>query len=392
LAFHRAVFNRDTAEKPEVQFQGRVVDENGKRIDGALVDVWVTRTAQPTATLAQEVSGKDGTFRLYLRTGPWGYALRIQRPGYATEIIEGLVAEKLISTANPSQARIFRLGSESVMKGRIVEDTPSSSPISGAVISAMRSPEEWIEVSNTVSAEDGSFTLSGLENRRYHLRIRKFGWKPAITKNLLSGNTNRFSVRLTPATVIRGVVEDKDGNPEPYATVAALLSESPGFTTTPIFWSSDAKGGFAQDRFAPGIYYLWARKGEMLAYPPEKIELTSGADVSVMLSLAHRGTKVLGNVVGSPGYPRKPNLRALLSSRSSPLAFPRPAVTSVDSETGAFTFQGILPGRYEISMLDGGGTRNLAILSGPKDVEIPIDADTPVQLKEPLVIRPLNAE
>jgi hypothetical protein len=318
--------------------------------------------------------------------------LRIQRAGYATAISEGLVAEKLIATGNPSQPRIFRLGPENVMKGRIVEDSPSNTPISGAVISAMRSPEEWMEVSNTVSAEDGSFTLGGLENRRYHLRVRKFGWRPAITKNLLSGNTNRVSVRLTRATVIRGEVEDKDGNPEPYATVAALLSESPGFTTTPIFWSSDAKGRFAQDRFAPGIYYLWARKGEMLAYPPEKIELTSGADVSVTLSLAHRGSKVTGKVIGSPGYPRKPNLRGLLSSRSSPLAFPRPAVAAVDSETGTFTFQGILPGRYEISMLDGGGTRNLVILSGPRDVEIPIDPDTPVQLKEPLVIRPLNAE
>ena len=36
----------------------------------------------------------------------------------------------------------------------------------------------------------------------------------------------------------------------------------------------DSDGKFAQDRFQAGTYYLWARHGEMLVYPPEKIEIT----------------------------------------------------------------------------------------------------------------------
>jgi hypothetical protein len=73
LEFQRAVFNRDTSDRPEVPVVGRVVDESGRRIEGAHVDVWVSRGTQLTA-LAQEVTAKDGTFRIRLRSGPWNYA------------------------------------------------------------------------------------------------------------------------------------------------------------------------------------------------------------------------------------------------------------------------------------------------------------------------------
>jgi len=389
LAFHRAVFNRDTSDRPEVNFVGRLVDENGKRVEGATIDVWVTRPNLPTATLAQELSGKDGTFKLHLRAGGWTYVLRIRKSGLATEIVEGLLFDKPSQLASNLQPRTFRMEQESIVRGRVIEDSSSSMGIVGVVVSAVRNPEEWIEISHAITAEDGSFTLGGLENRKYSLRASRFGWKPTNTK-ILSVNPSKTILRLARATVIRGIVEDADGNPEAYATVAALLSEAPGLPNTPIFWSSDAKGLFAQDRFAPGIYYLWARKGDMLAYPPEKIELVGGGEANVKLSLSHKGSKVLGKVVGTAGYQLSPNLRVLLSSRSSPLAFPRPGVATISSGTGLFSFQGILPGRYEISVRDG--TRSLAIVSGSREVEIPIDADTPVQLKEPFVVRPLSVE
>ena len=126
------------------------------------------------------------------------------------------------------------------------------------------------------TGDDGSFILGGLEPHRYFLRITKFGWRPLVMKGVQAGSGVRLPIKLMRATVIRGVVRDKDGEPEANATVAAVLSDVPGIPTTPIFWSSDNTGAFAQDRFAPGTYYLWARKGDMLAYPPEKIELADG--------------------------------------------------------------------------------------------------------------------
>ncbi|MBN2574941.1 MAG: carboxypeptidase regulatory-like domain-containing protein [Deltaproteobacteria bacterium] len=390
LEYQRAVFNRDTVDQPEVQVAGRLVDDGGRRVEGARVDVWVSRGVQQTA-LAQEVSGKDGTFRLRLRAGPWRYSLRFSRAGLASEIIDRLPAEKL-APASGSQLRVFRLGSEAVIKGRIVESSPGAVPVADAEVSALRAAEEAIESGTARTGDDGTFVLGGLEARRYFLRITKFGWRPYVARGIQAGAGGRATIKLTRATVIRGLVHDKDADPEPNATVAAVLSGLPGVPTTPIFWSSDSTGAFAQDRFAPGTYYLWARKGDMLAYPPEKIELPEGGEVEVDLSLQHKGSRVKGQVVPYRAGAARilPGTRALLVSRSSPLTFPRPAVANVDEGSGRFEFSGLLPGRYEISLREG--ARSLAIVAGPREVEIPIDADVTVTLKEAITVRPQLAE
>jgi hypothetical protein len=262
--------------------------------------------------------------------------------------------------------------------------------VANAEVSALRATEDGIESSSARTGDDGSFILGGLDARRYFLRITKFGWRPVVMKAIQAGSGARVSIKLERATVIRGIVRDKSGDPEANATVAALLSDVPGMPTTPIFWTSDSTGAFAQDRFAPGTYYLWARKGDMLAYPPEKIELDEGGDVEVDLPLKQKGSRVTGQVVLQSGIRISPDARALLISRSSPLAFPRPAVADLDDSDGKFTFAGILPGRYEISIRDG--TRTLAIVAGPREVEIPIDADMTVPLKEVITVRPSALE
>jgi hypothetical protein len=382
--FQRATFNRDTAGRPEVLVTGRVVDENGRRIEGVHVDVWVLRGAQQTA-LAEEDTAKDGTFRVRLRSGPWTYSLRFRRPGMATEIVERLPAEKL-APAVGNQPRVFRLGPETTIKGRVVDNSPAAVPVADAEVFALRTSEDGIASGSARTAEDGSFALGGLEPHRYFLRITKFGWRPLVLKGVQAGPGARTAIKLTRATVIRGTVRDKDGDPEPNATVAAVRSEVPGVPTTPIFWTCDNTGTFAQDRFAPGTYYLWARKGDMLAYPPEKIELPEGGDVEVTLSLKQKGSRVTGQVVAAPGLVLSSDARALLLGRSSPLAFPRPAVAALDEKTGRFLFSGILPGRYEISVRDG--SKRLAIASGPREVEIPIDSDVSVPLSDPITVRP----
>ena len=280
---------------------GRVVDENGRRIEGARIDVWVSRATQQTA-LAQEVSGKDGSFRLRLRSGPWNYSLRLSRPGFASEIVDRLPAEKLVA-ATGTQPRLFRLGPEVIIKGRVIDDSAEALPVADAEVSALRALEDNIESGSARSGDDGGFVLGGLEARRYFLRVTRFGWRPAIVKAVQAGAGGRVAIKLSRATVIRGVVRDKDDEPEPDATVAAVLSDVPGAPTTPIFWTTDSTGAFAQDRFSPGTYYLWARKGDVLAYPPEKIELPDGGDVEVTLTLQHKGSTVKGQVVAADRLP-----------------------------------------------------------------------------------------
>ncbi|HJX65379.1 MAG TPA: carboxypeptidase-like regulatory domain-containing protein [Polyangia bacterium] len=386
LAFHRALFNRDTADRPEVPFSGRVTDEAGRRLEGVHVDIWVARGTQFTS-LGDEVSAKDGTFKLHLRSGPWTYSLRLRRTGLASEIVDRLAPDKL-AASSAAPARIFRMGAESVARGRVV-DAETGASVADALLQAVRTPEDALEVSEARAGADGTFVLGGLEAHRYSLRVSKFGWKSVTTKNAFSAPAARLTVKLSHGTVIRGMVHNADGKPEPNATVAAVLSDVPGAPTLPIFWTTDSEGSFAQDHFAPGTYYLWARRGDMLAYPPEKIELVEMGDVTVELRLDHKGARVTGQVISKPGYHLSSDARAVLLGRAPSLGFPRPAVGALDQD-GHFLVAGVLPGRYELSVREG--TRTLTIAQGPRDVEVPIDPDTTVALPEPVVVRAQIAE
>src|SRR6185369_15126077 len=114
LAFRRALFNRDAADRPEVVFTGKVTDEAGRRVEGAQVRVWLAWRNQLTH-LGDEVTGKDGGFRAHLRTGPWNYAVRISHTGLASEIVERLSPERI----DRAQPRVFRLAPEHTIKGRV---------------------------------------------------------------------------------------------------------------------------------------------------------------------------------------------------------------------------------------------------------------------------------
>ena len=78
----------------------------------------------------------------------------------------------------------------------------------------------------------------------------------------------------------------------------------------PIVWTSDNDGRFAQDHFLAGTYFLWARRGEMLAYPPSRIELSDNHVVEVRIALSHRGARVSGRVQAESGRPAPPDRRA----------------------------------------------------------------------------------
>jgi hypothetical protein len=378
LAFRRELFNRDAADRPEAVLSGRVTDEVGKRIEGALVRVWLSWRNQLTH-LHDGVSGRDGTFKVHLRTGPWSYVLRISHPALASEIVDRLTFEK----PGAGGVRIFRLAPEQVIKGRVI-DAETGSNLAGATVVAVRSAEDTLQASEARTGDDGTFTLGGLEARRYFLRVSSFGWRPATLKNPVTAPASRITVKLEATNIIRGVVRDAHGEPVPNALVAAVFSGVPGAPTLPYTWITDADGRFAQDRFTAGIGYLWARRGDMFVYPPEKVELAQSQAVDVTLSLRHKGARITGRVQPADGWRLGPDSRALLLSRS-PLAFPRPAVGELDGQ-GTFVIVGVLPGRYEISIRDGG--RPLGIVGGPHDVEVPVEPDTSVTLAEPVIVRP----
>jgi hypothetical protein len=374
--YRREIFWRDTADRPEALVQGRITDEAGKRIEGAKLDVWFQGTA-----ILDEVSARDGSYRLRLRAGPWSYSVRISHAGLATDIGD-LRIDKAGTTV-----RNFHLAAENVIRGRIVDN--HGDPIAGVTVHAVRNPDDPVASGEAQSGEDGNFAVGGLEARRYYLRAAKFGWLPETLRWPVAAPATRVGFHLARTGVIQGRAVDSDGDGQPSATVVALLSGGAGALASPIIWTVDANGRFAQDRFQRGTYYLWARHGEMLVYPPLKIEISDEElDASIELRLTHKGARVRGKVTSRGGGALDPDARAVLFGRS-PLALPRKAIGEIDRD-GKFLVGSLLPGRYEISVRVG--SRILPIQSGPRDVEIPIDPGSTVDLPDTLVVRPQAEE
>jgi hypothetical protein len=374
--FRREVFRRDTADRPEAVIQGRITDDAGHRIDGAKIRVWFQGTA-----ILDEVSGKDGGYHVRLRAGPWTYSVRVSHAGLATEI-----ADLHIDRAGTT-LRNFRLAPESTIHGRVVGGKGEA--IGGVVIDAVRSPDDLVDAGETRSVDDGTFVIGGLDVKRYFLRASKFGWLPQMLKWGITAPATRIAFKLVRTGIIEGRVLDADGEGQGSATVVALPSAGLGNAGSPIIWAVDSDGKFAQDRFELGTYYLWARRGEMLVFPPEKIEISDGnLDARIELKLSHRGARVRGRIITRGGSALDPDTRAVLFGQS-PLALPRKAVGEVDHD-GAFAVGALLPGRYEISVRVG--TRVLSITSGPREVEIPIEPGATVDLTETIVVRPQAEE
>src|SRR5262249_6776284 len=143
------------------------------------------------------------------------------------------------------------------------------------------------------------------DTERYFLRASKFGWLPETLKWTVTAPAKGIGFKLTRTGVIEGRAVDADGEGQANATVVALMAGPLGGTSSsPIIWRVDSDGKFAQDRFQAGTYYLWARHGEMLVYPPEKIEITDqDLDAEIELHLGHKGARVRGRVATNKGTP-----------------------------------------------------------------------------------------
>ena len=164
--FRRELFRRDTADRPEALVQGRVTDEAGRRIEGAKIRVWFQGTA-----IAEEVSGKDGSFRLRLRTGPWTYSVRVSRAGAGDRDRRPAHREAGDDRAQlPARPREHHPRARGQRKGE---------PIAGATVHAVRNAGRSGRLRRGAERPRTARSRSaGSTRKRYFLRASKFGWLP----------------------------------------------------------------------------------------------------------------------------------------------------------------------------------------------------------------------
>jgi hypothetical protein len=189
--------------------------------------------------------------------------------------------------------------------------------------------------------------------------------------------------RLDRTHVLHGRVTDPSGAPQPHAKIFVTATGAEASRAVSV-WVSAADGRYAIDGFAPGTFLVWAQRDDRATYPPMRVSLERDdlEPLELELRLDHEGALVTGHVVDQDGHPVY-GAYVELEPRW-PLALPVP-LGAESGHDGKFAVDGLMPGRYALSVRQG--ARALSQLAGPREVQVPIEEGEEVDLDEKVQVR-----
>lgn len=339
--------------RPAVAIAGRVVRSDGSGIADVAVSAFASALpVEPT------LSAADGSFSL-------------------SGIAEGRVmlefskADELILENREVQAPMsdleVRIDVGGSISGRVVEKG-SKQPITDfrIGISGDRSGGGMVirrpATMRSYHSEDGSFSIDRLPTGPTDIVVDAPGYVQATLRKL-EVPTDRplrdVEATLEPAVRITGKVTGPDGAPLLSARVGTLTEDVPFMMNAA---TTDSSGEYVLDGQAPGEVVLMFSK-EGLASERKSVKL-SGREARVDAKLS-AGKTIAGIVVDESGRPISEASVSLMGTQR------RPTITSTDA-TGAFKFEGVESGRYQLRASKSGLT--------PAELS-DVDADTAGQLR-----------
>jgi len=338
----------DVVLDPGERVQGRVIDPQGRPIEGVAVAVEeadqnpMMTMGGPrlgaTRTESDGVTGPDGWFTVPdLRRGQ-ALGLALSRTGYLATREAGVTPP----TVEPLQVTMYP---SSKIKGVVLDDR--GAPIPGADITLQRSKTgggggaifKFISRENATSDDGGQFVFDGVEPGTVSLSAKASGWQEAKREALevpRGDDLTGVEMRLAPGAVIVGRVLTPDGRPAVGAEVG-IVSDQPEmvrFSGTP----TDGDGRFRLEGVAPGRASVEASH-ERYVRAVRDVDAKPGVN-TVELQL-EGGTEVRGVVVDAAGAP-VPGAWVHLSQRGSDWGF-HDATSGAD---GSFTLTGVSEGDY----------------------------------------------
>ncbi|HYC91865.1 MAG TPA: carboxypeptidase-like regulatory domain-containing protein, partial [Thermoanaerobaculia bacterium] len=280
----------DVALPPAGTLRGRVVDAaTGEPVTAFAFHVV---PAEGRARIARGERSEDGTFSVTVPVGM--YRVSAAADGYTTsETMEVRVTER-----EPASLEL-RLGRGVTIAGRVTDE--AGTPVANAEVlvmsrtmEAMRSRSSVrVAPGNARSAEDGSFTITGVDRGEAAMTVRKEGYAP-FRKAIDADGTMHVDVRLSRGLSLPGIVT-RGGKGVAGAQVSANTAALGGEHQTAV---SGDDGRFVLTGLVAARYSVNANAGEAHA-EVRNVDPSKEKELVISLDPKPRGV-VFGNVAGIP--------------------------------------------------------------------------------------------
>jgi len=240
--------------RPELEYQGRVVDPAGRPVAGAEVVILGTPSGQTALVPLSDSHVTDEAGEFVFAAPDWAL-VEARREGYApgrarvdTNVqITHRLEIRLRSGAGGS--------SEETISGLVVDG--SDHPVAEALVSARfafgRSGLHTTD--QTVTDGAGRFTLEGLDRGRYNVVASGSGLAPGRARGVPTGTADLRLVLSQGGSLVGTVTEEATGDPVPSFSVVIQrpmgpMSRAP-YRTETVF---DAEGRYEVTGVEPGHY------------------------------------------------------------------------------------------------------------------------------------------
>jgi len=234
--------------------------------------------------------------------------------------------------------------STSAVAGRIV--AASGRALSGAVVALTRDPDDGrVPLASVRAGAGGAFLIERIPPGGYQLWAKSAGYVDAMVRFEVShtGGGRAIELRLSPAVVLAGRVQDGRGTPVPLARVLAFPVADAGSSAIHEARADD-RGAFRIAGLAPGSHRLLieapglgtASAGPVRA-PDEDVTVVLPGEIRAIVGRVTREGQPVSGASVSLGGEAVPDTRRV----------------DADAE-GRFAFAGLGPGSYALRAQAGG--------------------------------------
>jgi hypothetical protein len=353
--------------EPSARVSGRVVDDRGEAIPGAVVTVRAPDAALPVGLEGRLVeTDAAGAFVLHdLAAGR--VAISAIARGYLSA--DPLLLDLGVRTNVQDVELTLRRGA--TVEGLVL--TPSGQPATAARVTlrGTLTPERMLEREIAGFARtdgEGRYRLEGIGAGPQTLAASQEGYQSAIRDMVVQPGQNQLDFRLAEGLSVGGRVTDSGGAPVAGAGVS-LMTSGPGAMRNEM---SAADGTFRFPGVEPGRFVVSAQK-QGYSTARQELQLADRAVEDLELQLRLGGGAITGQISGLT--PRDlPNLQVTASKR--PYAGMDGLRDGHADERFAYRIEGVFPGDWSVTarLPDGRqAQRSVTIAEGQGDVQVDLE-------------------